>query len=203
MDALPHLTSFDIGVLTISALLIGRGIWIGFIKQLASIVALLAGFVTAGRLHEDFYQAILPFVSNTSIAFIISYLFLFVAIYLGVILLGLGLKKVIDIALLGWFDQVLGGLIGAAKAIFIASLIFMILTNILSGSNNFLKRSACYPYLAISSEYILKLIRDADLRSSFAPKEPAIQDEKLPPVERKTEKIDPDQETVKESKASL
>ena len=183
MDALPYLTSFDIGVLTISGLLIGHGIWVGFIRQLASIVALLAGFVAAGRLHEDFYQAILPFITDTSIAFIISYLVLFVAIYLGVILLGMGLKKVVDIALLGWFDRAVGGLIGAAKAIFITSLIFMILASVLSGSNNFLRKSLCYPYLSASSEYILKLVQDADLRSSFTPKEPAIQEE--PPVEKK------------------
>jgi membrane protein required for colicin V production len=184
MVYLSQLTSFDIAVLSISALLIGHGIWVGCIKQLASILALIVGFVAAGRLCEDFYQAILPFISSPNIAFLVSYLTLFVIIYLGIILLGMGLKKVIDIALLGWFDRALGGLIGAAKALFVASLVFMALSSILSGSNNFLRKSFSYPYLSFSSEYILQLIRDADLRSSFMPKEPAIK-KPLPPVEQK------------------
>jgi membrane protein required for colicin V production len=184
MVYLSQLTSFDIAVLAISGLLIGHGIWVGCIKQLASILALIVGFVAAGRLCEDFYQTLLPFISSPNIAFFVSYLTLFVVIYLGIILLGMGLKKVIDIALLGWFDRAMGGLLGAAKAMFVAVLVFMALSSILSGSNNFLRKSFSYPYLSFSSEYILRLIRDVDLRSSFLPKEPAIQ-RALPPVERK------------------
>ncbi len=184
MFYLSQFTSFDIAVLGISALLIGHGIWVGCIKQLASILALIVGFVAAGRLCEDFYQAIQPFISSPNIAFLVSYLTLFVVIYLGIILLGMGLKKVIDIALLGWFDRAMGGLLGAAKAMFVAVLVFMALSSILSGSNNFLRKSFSFPYLSFSSEYILRLIRDADLRSSFIPKEPAIL-KPLPPVEQK------------------
>jgi len=184
MTWFPQLTSFDIAVLIISAILIAHGIWVGCIRQLASIFALVVGFVAAGRLCNDFYRTILPFISSPNIAFIVSYLLLFVAIYLAVLLLGMGLKKVIDIALLAWFDRALGGLLGAAKALFIASLAFMIISSFMSGSNNLLRRSITYPYLVFSSEYILSLIRDADLRSSFRLKEPAIR-EALPPVERK------------------
>ena len=184
MTWFPQLTSFDIAVLLISAILIAHGIWVGCIRQLASILALVVGFVAAGRLCNDFYHTILPFISSPNLAFIISYLLLFIAIYLAVILLGMGLKKVVDIALLAWFDRVLGGLLGAAKALFIASLAFMIISSFVSGSNNLLRRSITYPYLSFSSEYILRLIRDADLRSSFRPKEPAIR-KPLPPVERK------------------
>jgi membrane protein required for colicin V production len=184
MTWFPQFTSFDIAVLIVSAILIGHGIWVGCIRQLASILALVVGFVAAGRLCGDFYHTILPFISSPNLAFIVSYLILFIVIYLAVILLGMGLKKVVDIALLAWFDRALGGLLGAVKALFIASLVFMIVSSIVSGSNNFLRRSITYPYLALTSEYILRLVRDADLRSSFRPKEPAIS-VPLPPVERK------------------
>jgi membrane protein required for colicin V production len=184
MTWFPHFTAFDIAIFIIAAILIGHGIWVGCIRQLASILALIVGFVVAGRLCGDFYHTILPFISSPNLAFIVSYLILFIAIYLAVILLGMGLKKVVDIALLAWFDRALGGLLGAAKALFIACLVFMILSSFLSGSNNFLRRSLTYPYLALTSEYIMQLIRDADIRSSFRPKEQAIS-VPLPPVERK------------------
>jgi membrane protein required for colicin V production len=184
MAYLSQFTQFDIAVLAISGLLIGRGIWVGCIKQLASILALIVGFVAAGRFCEDFYQTLLPFLSNPTIAFFVSYLVLFVIFYLGFTLLGMGLKKVIDIAMLGWFDRAMGGLLGAVKAMFVAVLVFTALSSILSGSNNFLRKSFTYPYLSSSSGYILRLIKDVDLRSSFLPKEPAVQKD-LPPVERK------------------
>lgn len=184
MVYLSQLTQFDIALLAISGLLIGRGIWVGCTKQLSSILALIVGFVAAGRLCEDFYQTLLPFISSPNIAFLVSYLTLFVIIYLVFTLLGMGLKKVIDIALLSWFDRAMGGLLGAVKALFVAVLVFTALSSILSGSNNFLRKSFSYPYLLTSSEYILRLIRDVDLRSSFLPKKPAVQKD-LPPVEHK------------------
>lgn len=184
MVYISQLNTFDIAVLAISGLLICHGIWVGCIKQLASILALIIGFVAAGWLCENFNQAILSFISNPHIAFLVSYLTLFIVIYVGIFLLGMGLKKVIDIVLLGWFDRAMGGLLGAAKALFVVSLVFIFLSSIQSGSNNFLRKSFSYPYLSYSSEYILRLIKDVDLRSSFQPKEPAIQRE-LPPVESK------------------
>ena len=122
MTWLPQFTSFDIAVWILSAILIAYGIWEGCIRQLASIFALVVGFVVAGRLCTNFYHTILPFIRSPNLAFIVSYLILFIVIYLAVVLLGMGLKKVVDIVLLGWFDRVLGGLLGAAKALFIASL---------------------------------------------------------------------------------
>lgn len=177
MDWLLQIRSFDIVVVIILLLLTARGMWTGFIRQIASIVAMVLAFVITARQHESFYHFILPFLSNPQVAFIISYVILFGAIYLAVLLLGLGLKKVIDIVLLSWFDRTLGGLLGAAKGVFLSVLIFMVLASVMSGSNNFLRKSFSYPYLAVCSEYILQFIKDANLRSRFYPKEPAIIDQ--------------------------
>lgn len=79
-----------------------------------------------------------------------------------------------DVTLTSWFDRTVGGLFGVIKGVFITSLIFVVLTSYLSGSNKYLKKSATYPFLAQSSKVILAFIRDNDLRSYFIPKEPAI-----------------------------
>ncbi|MDH3922867.1 MAG: hypothetical protein OES28_08590, partial [Desulfobulbaceae bacterium] len=70
-----------------------------------------------------------------------------------------------------------GGLFGIFKGIFVTSLIFVVITSYLSGSNKYLNKSITYPFLKQSSKVILAFIRDHDLRSYFIPKEPAI---KLP-----------------------
>jgi len=168
-------TAFDVLVLVIFLAFLIRGIWIGFIRQISSLIAMLGGFLLAGYFDNDFYRFLLPYFNNSNTAFLITYIVLFVAFFFLIKLVGMGLKKVMDITLTPWFDRTVGGLFGVIKGVFFASLIFVVMTSYLSGSNKFLKKSISYPFFVQSSKVILAFIRDHDLRSYFIPKEPAIQ----------------------------
>jgi len=174
MEWLAKANAFDVLVLVIFLAFLIRGIWIGLIRQISSLVAMLGGFLLAGYFDNEFYRFILPYVDNSHTAFLLTYILLFVAFFFLIKLVGLGLKKVADITLSPWFDRTVGGLFGIIKGIFLASLVFIVLTSYLSGSNKYLKKSISYPFLAQSSKVILALIRDYDLRSYFMPREPAI-----------------------------
>lgn len=174
MDWLAEATAFDILVLVIFLAFLARGIWIGFIRQISSLIAMLGGFLLAGYFDNDFYRFLLPYFNNSHTAFLITYILLFVVFFFLIKLVGLGLKKVMDITLSNWFDRTVGGLFGAIKGIFFVSLIFVVLSSYLSGSNKYLKKSITFPFLSQSSKVILAFIRDHDLRSYFIPKEPAI-----------------------------
>ena len=182
MDLLAEATAFDILVLLIFLAFFVRGIWIGFISQISSLVAMIGGFLLAGYFDNDFYRLVLPFVKNFHVAFLITYVVLFVIFFFVIKLAGLGLKLVMDLTLVTWFDKTIGGLFGVIKGIFIVSFLFVVTSSYLSGSNSYLKNSITYPYLAKSSKIILAFIRDNDLRSYFIPKEPAI---KLPIDDKK------------------
>ena len=174
MERLAAVNAFDILVLVIFLLFLVRGIWIGFIRQISSLLAMLGGFLLAGYFDNDFYRFLLPYFSDSHTAFLITYFLLFVVFFFLIKLLGLGLSKVMDVTLAIWFDRTVGGLFGVIKGIFVASLIFIVTTSYLSGSNKYLKKAVTYPFLARSSKVILAFIRDYDLRSYFIPKEPAI-----------------------------
>ena len=174
MDLLAEATAFDILVLIIFLAFLIRGIWIGFIRQISSLVALIGGFVLAGYFDNDFYRFVLPYLKNSHIAFFITYIVLFVVFFFVIKLLGLGLKLVMDLTLVAWFDKTVGGLFGVIKGLFFVSFLFIVVSSYLSGSNSYLKNSITYPYLSKSSKIILAFIRDKDLRSYFIPKEPAI-----------------------------
>ena len=168
------ISSFDITVLVILLILLARGFWVGFIRQIASILALVLGFVVAGRYCGESADLVLPFISNPQIAFLISYGVIFLLVLFGVTWLGIGLKKVISIALLGWFDRTVGGLFGLAKGVFVASLLFMIIAAFLPSANTLFAKSLFAPYLKQSSQFILNLVKDEDLRMDFLPSQPAI-----------------------------
>jgi len=174
MDWLAEATAFDILVLVIFLAFLARGIWIGFIRQISSLVAMIGGFLLAGYFDNEFYRILLPYFKNSHTVFLITYILLFVAFFFLIKLVGLGLKKVMDITLTSWFDRTVGGLFGVIKGIFFTSLIFIVVSSYLSGSNKYIKKLITYPFLAQSSKVILTFIRDHDLRSYFIPKEPAI-----------------------------
>jgi membrane protein required for colicin V production len=174
MDWLYGITAFDVLVLLIFLAFLVRGIWIGFIHQISSLIAMIGGFALAGYFDSEFYRLILPYIDNSHIAFLITYILLFIAFFFLIKLVGLGLKKVMDVSLTPWFDKTVGGLLGVVKGIFFISLLFVIIGSFLSGSNNYLKKSISYPLLSNSSRVILTFIQDYDLRSYFIPKEPAI-----------------------------
>jgi hypothetical protein len=126
----------------------------------------------------------MDWISNIS-AFDVLVLLVFVAflargIWIGFIslylikLIGLGLKKVMDVTLTPWFDKTVGGLFGLIKGFFFVNLVFLIAGSFVSGTNNYIKKSASYPALSASSKVILAFIQDQDMRSYFIPKEPAI-----------------------------
>ena len=175
MDWLSQATAFDIVVSLIFLAFLVRGIWIGFIRQISSLIAMLGAFILAGYFDEDFYRLIMPYLDNSHTTFLIAYFLLFVLFFYLIKLIGLGLKKVMDISLMGWFDRAMGGLFGLIKGIFFTSLLFMMVGSYMSGSNKYLKKSLSYPVLSKSSQSVLALIQDKKLRSYFIPKEPAIQ----------------------------
>ncbi|MGI9568817.1 MAG: CvpA family protein [Desulfobulbia bacterium] len=174
MDWLSEITAFDVLALLIFLAFLARGIWIGFIQQFSSLIAMIGGFILAGYFDSEFYRLILPYIDNSHTAFLITYIVLFVAFFFLIKLAGLGLKKVMDVTLTVWFDRTVGGLFGVIKGIFFVSLLFVLITSFMSGSNNYLKKSISYPVLSYSSKAILAFIQDHDIRSYFIPKEPAI-----------------------------
>jgi len=193
MEWLAKATAFDVLVLVIFLLFLVRGIWIGFIRQISSLVAMLGGFLLAGYFDNEFYRFILPYFNNAQTAFLLTYVFLFVAFFFLIKLVGLGLTKVMDITLSPWFDRAVGGLFGVIKGVFIASLIFVATTSYLSGSNKYIKNSITYPFLTHSAKVILAFVRDHDLRAYFIPKEPAIT---LPFMDKPADKAEQPEKTL-------
>ena len=204
MEWLSQATAFDILVLLVFLAFLVRGIWIGFIRQISSLFAMVGGFILAGYFDEDFYRLIMPYLDNSHTTFLISYFLLFLLFFFLIKLIGLGLKKVMDITLMGWFDRTMGGLFGFIKGVFFTSLLFIMVASYLSGSNKYLKKSLSYPVLSKSSQALLAFIQDKKLRSYFIPKEPAIQRLKrsLPSLDDFKKPEAPDKEPESSAKES-
>ena len=168
------MSPLDIIILIVLTVFIARGIWIGFIRQLASLIALVLGFVIAGRYYDTSAQLISPLIENRQLGFLVTYGIIFTMVFITTIVIGLAFRKVAQLVLLGWFDKSLGGLFGAAKGLFLACFVFMGLAVFISGSSPLFKNSYLYPYLEQSTIFILSAVKNKDIQEDMLPKQPAI-----------------------------
>jgi membrane protein required for colicin V production len=168
------MTAIDFGVIAIILIFLVRGIWIGFIRQLASLAALILGFLFAGRYYEQISPRLSSVIPSPQLSFLVTYVLLFLAVFCGVLVIGFVLKKVVSLSLLGWFDRVLGGVFGQVKAGVVVTVLFMVLSGLLADSNPLMTGSFSAPYLRKSSRFLLSFVSDQNLHRHLLPKEPAI-----------------------------
>ena len=180
MISFGDLTSFDVIVALIFLVFIIRGVWIGFMRQFTTFLALVGSYWLAGRYSGQVMPYVQQFVENPKVVFLASFAVLFLFSALVFILAGKVLHRVMEISLLGWFDRFLGLLLGGVKGALVAVLLFMILASSLSASNELLKKSLSSPYLSKGAEMVRKIIHDPEIRKQFIPREPAIKAGALP-----------------------
>lgn len=175
------MTALDIGVIVVVTFFLARGLWIGFVRQIAFLLALSLGYVAAGSYYPAWSQH-LSGIHNPQLRFVATYALLFFTTYVVIMLLGLGLKKVMQISFLGWFDRLMGAVFGLVKAGFLNTMIFMALTGIFSSNSVFIEKALFSRYLSISSQWLTSIIKDSDLRTELLPKKPALSDFLSDPV---------------------
>jgi len=188
MDNAFHLTGFDFVIIALLLLFTLRGLWIGFLRQITTMVALLVGYVIAGQYHDKLFPFLRGLTDNPHAVFWISYVILFGMTYVVTMLLGKGLAKVVELTVAGWFDKLLGGILGVAKACILIVLLNMVLSGVLAPENSMLRNCQFYPYVNQATEVFRSLIKDDTMRQAFLQKKPAIS-EKTERQERLPEEI--------------
>lgn len=168
------MNSLDFGVIAIILVFLVRGIWIGFVRQLASLLGLILGYLFAGRYYEQISPRLSSVIPSPQLCFLVTYALLFLAVFFGVVALGFVLKKVMSVSLLGWFDRLVGGIFGLVKAGVLISVLFMVVSGLLADNNPLIAKSLAAPYLAKSSGFLLSFVPDQNLHRHLLPKSPAI-----------------------------
>ncbi len=168
------MTSYDLVIVGLFVLLIGRGLWLGFLKQVTGFVALYLGYFVASQYNDRIFPLLRGISENPKVIFLTSCVILFVATYVVVMLLGKALSYVLQLTITGWFDRLLGAVVGFAKAIILAVLLHMILGTILAPENQMLRTCATCDALNKAAGFTRELIRNEDVRKSLLQQQPAI-----------------------------
>lgn len=92
------------------------GLQKGFVKQMASIVGLIAGLLVARALFGTVAERLEPALgTSTTVAQVLAFVLIWVAVPLGFALVASLLTKALDAVHLGWLNRWLGSGLGALK----------------------------------------------------------------------------------------
>ena len=140
----------DLVLTVFVAFLLVKGIWKGFVKEISGILAVVGGVITSFMLHSAAEEFLSPYVGPKYLGFV-AYSILFIAAYLGIMLLGSFIDRVVKSVMLGSFNRILGGLFGLLKALLWASLCVYAYSSLQEGVGfdhpGLVANSIFYPFL--------------------------------------------------------
>lgn len=174
MKVVGMLTVYDLVVVGLFAILIGRGLWLGMLRQVTGLLALYIGYFVASQHHDRLFPILREVLPNPTMVFLASYAILFLVAYVMVMLLGKVLGQVVKLTITSWFDSLLGGVVGFAKAVILVVLLHIVLGTILAPENEMLRSCATCPTLNASADFTRRLIRNEEVRTALRQKQPAI-----------------------------
>lgn len=144
------MVGLDLVIVVFCAFLVAKGIWKGFVKEIAGIVAVIGGVAVSFLFHAQVQPYISAFVGEKYIQ-LVSYVIIFLGFYLIVMILGKLLDKILRSIMLGGINRVLGALFGLIKACFWLTLLTFAYTKIHVGIGFnhpvWVTDSICYPFL--------------------------------------------------------
>ncbi|MFW6052458.1 MAG: CvpA family protein [Desulfosalsimonas sp.] len=163
------LNPFDMVVVIILGYCIIRGAFRGLIREVASIVGVLGGFYAAFMFYEDAAPLFSGLTDNMNYAYFAAFLLLFCAVFAAAVLVGMFVRTVVQLMLLGVVDRALGSLFGAVKGVIIVSLLFFLLTFFLprGTSSDMIRESKLAPHVNSAAAGIIRVIPE-DARRAFA-----------------------------------
>ncbi|NNK83934.1 MAG: CvpA family protein [Desulfobacterales bacterium] len=163
------MNKFDMLIIVILAFCVIRGVFRGLIKEMSSIIGVLAGFYAAYSYYTVIAKLLSRWISSAGYLNILSFLILFCGVFFIISILGVVIKYVLDIAFMGWVDRVCGAGFGIIKGILIISVFLIIFTAFLPTNTSFVKDSVLAPHVAFVSERMARIV-SKDLKHEFSSK---------------------------------
>ncbi|MBW2060454.1 MAG: CvpA family protein [Deltaproteobacteria bacterium] len=158
------MNGIDIAILVILCFFFLKGLIRGFIKEIFTIVGLLIAFFLAILYYPQTADLLEQFFQNLSYRnlLVLSFLSLFLAVYIIIIVLALILDRFVKVTMAKPINILLGGVVGFAKGIILASLLLLVVSGFIESNSTILRESLTRPYLRFVTTSMLKLI-PADL----------------------------------------
>ncbi len=160
---------FDIVVIIILGYCLIRGFFRGLIKEVSSIIGVLAGFYAGYTYYSEFAVSLSAWISSQAYSNILAFMLLFCSVFVVISIIGIIIKYLMNIAFLGLIDRIGGVIFGAAKGILITSVILLILTTFLPKGAPLISKSVLAPHVVSVAEVMSRVVSEK-LKQEFSVK---------------------------------
>ncbi len=121
-------------------------LWRGFVREIISLIGLVAAFLVASRLSGQTGEFLGQWIGNPTAADVAGFALVFVLVMIVVGLIGVIIRRLVDLAALTATDRTLGIFFGAARGILLIALCFLVYTSYSKPDAPWLKQSQLVPY---------------------------------------------------------
>ncbi|HDL19583.1 MAG TPA: CvpA family protein [Bacteroidetes bacterium] len=125
---------FDLVILAVLAIFVFNGFRCGFLREIAGLIGIVVAFILAVRFMNDL-SVIASYYLGMSprVAVAVTAVAIFIFVLIAFILLSKILRKLMELATLGWIDRLLGSLLGLLKGGLIVSILALIISLVPAG----------------------------------------------------------------------
>jgi membrane protein required for colicin V production len=121
-------------------------LWRGFVREIISLIGLVAAFLIASRLSGRTGDFLGQWITNPTGADVAGFALVFVIVMIVVGLIGAIIRRLVDLAALTATDRTLGVFFGAARGMLLIALCFLVYTSYSKPDATWLKQSQLTPY---------------------------------------------------------
>jgi len=152
------LNFIDYILIAIVGLSMVLSLWRGFVREVISLIGLVAAFLIASRMSGQTGDFLGTWITNGTVADIAGFVLIFVAVMIVVGLVGAIIRRLVDLAALSATDRTLGIFFGAARGMGLIALCFLVYTSYSKVDEPWLKESKLTPYAIELGEILGGLI---------------------------------------------
>jgi len=121
-------------------------LWRGFVREVISLIGLVAAFLLASRLSDQTGEFLGQWITNSTVADIAGFGLIFIIVMIVVSLIGALIRRLVDLAALTATDRTLGIFFGAARGMLLIALCFLVYSSYAKPDATWLKESRLVPY---------------------------------------------------------
>jgi len=137
----------------------------GFIKEIVSLVAFVAGLVLAGQFHGSMARLLARWVDNPVLARVLGFLTVFFGVLLVAGVAVFVADRILKFSHLKWIDRVLGALFGVVRGWLIATVLVLAMAAF-AWQVPWLERSMLAPYLLLCARLASQAV-PGEMRREF------------------------------------
>jgi membrane protein required for colicin V production len=131
----------------------------GLVRELVTLIALIAGIIVAGLLYDNLEREVLVFIDNEDAALAVSFMVLLGSVYLMGQLIAYTMKRGVTLLSLGWADHIGGAFFGLLKVLLIVEVLLLVFAAYPGlGLDGAVEGSALAPLFVDDVDFVLVLL---------------------------------------------